>query len=116
MNRKSQTLLLPMLLLTVGSGWLLTSLGVAPEIDWVWTLGLAMVGALTLLLGGVDKVTVVIGPLFLIAAGLSTLRQTERLTLDVEVPILVILSGALMLVARLPQIPAPVWISEADKP
>ena len=114
MTRHAQTLLLPILLITIGTGWLLSSLNIAPGIDWIWTLGLAMVGVVTLLLGGVDKVTVVIGPLFLLTAGLSVLRQTERLPLDIEIPILVITSGVLMLLARSPQIPMPRWISDGS--
>ena len=50
------TLLLPVLLISIGTGWLLTALGFAPAIDWVWTLGLAAVGILTFVIGGVDKV------------------------------------------------------------
>jgi hypothetical protein len=103
-------LLLPILLITVGTGWLLTTLGVGPGIDWAWTLGLAVVGLLTMAMGGVDKVTVVIGPFFILASCLSLLRQTGRLQLDVEVPILVILSGILLLIARTSAIPLPKWM------
>ena len=105
-----KTLLLPILLITVGSGWLLTTLGVLPGIDWVWTLGLAVIGLLTFAVGGFDKVTVVIGPFFIIASCLSILRQTDRLHLDIEIPILVITAGALLLIARTPAIPNPMWI------
>ncbi len=100
-----------MLLITVGTGWLLSTLGIAPSINWVWTLGLAVVGLLTFVIGGVDKVTVVIGPFFILASTLSILRQTGRLSFDVEVPALVILSGILLIVARLPVIPTPKWIT-----
>ena len=112
MTNDKRTLLLPILLITVGIGWLLTTLGIAPGIDWIWTLGLAVVGFLTFALSGLDKLTVVIGPLFIIAACLSVLRQTDRLSLDVEIPILVIMAGVLMLIARLPKIPAPRWLLE----
>ena len=109
MTPERKTLLLPFLLITVGTGWLLTTMGVAPGIDWVWTLGLAVAGVLTLVIGGVDKMTFVVGGFMLITSVLSVLRQTGRLSLDVEVPLLVIISGVLMLVARLPAIPAPQW-------
>ncbi|WP_148075557.1 hypothetical protein [Bythopirellula goksoeyrii] len=105
-----KTLLFPILLITVGTGWLLTTLGVAPGIDWVWTLGLAVVGLLTFVVGGIDKVTVVIGPFLILASCLSILRQTGRLHFDIEVPILVIITGILVLVARMPSIPLPKWI------
>jgi hypothetical protein len=110
------TLVLPILLITVGTGWLLTTLGVTPGVDWVWTLGLAVVGLLAFALGGFDKVTVVTGPFFILASCLSILRQTGRLHLDVEVPILVISAGILLLVARSPAIPLPRWIIQDPQP
>lgn len=103
-------LLLPAMLIIVGSGQLLTTLGVAPGIDWVWTLGLAAIGVLAVTWGGLDKVSVVVGPFFIAASLLSILRQTGRLPVDVEVPILVILAGVLLLLARLPMVPPPDWI------
>ena len=114
MKPDNKTLLLPMLLIVVGAGWLLTTLDVVPGIDWVWTLGLAAVGLLTFAVGGFDKVTVVIGPFFILASGLSVLRQTDRLQLDVEAPILVIISGILLLVARTPVIPVPKWAGNGN--
>jgi hypothetical protein len=112
-----KTLVVPVLLITFGVGWLLTTLGVVPEIDWVWTLGIAVVGILTFALGGIDKVTVTIGPFFLLASFLSILRQTDRLRIDLEVPILIIAIGIFLLVARLPAIPAPAWlIHSQNKP
>ena len=105
-----KTLLLPILLMTIGTGWLLTTLGIAPGVNWAWTLGLAIVGLMTFVVGGFDKLTAVIGPFLILASCLSLLRQTGRLPVDVEVPILVIIAGALALVARIPAIPIPKWI------
>ena len=116
MKPDKKTLLLPILLITVGAGWLLTTLGVAPGIDWVWTLGLAVAGLLAFALAGIDKVTVVIGPFLILASSLSILRQTDRLTLDVEIPILVMVAGVLMLISRSPAIPLPAWVVPADEP
>ncbi len=65
--------------------------------------------------GGVDKMSVVIGPFFIVGSFLSILRQTGRLETDVEIPILVILIGALLLAARLPQVPLPRWFDLRDK-
>lgn len=115
MKADKKTLLMPVLLIAVGVGWLLTSLGVAPGIDWIWTLGLAAVGILTLAVGGIDKLTVVVGPFFILASGLSLLRQTERLSLNVEVPILVIAAGFLLLVARSRSIPHAKWLVESPR-
>jgi hypothetical protein len=115
MKPDRKTLILPILLITVGAGWLLTTLGVAPGIDWVWTLGLAVVGLSAFVVGGIDKVSVVIGPFFILTSVLSILRQTGRLDLNVEVPILVILAGVLLLIARMPVIPVPKWIIQEPK-
>ena len=115
MQADKKTLLLPILLITVGSGWLLTTLGVTPDINWVWTLSLAVVGLIPFMVGGLDKVSVVIGPFFILASCLSMLRQTGRLRFDVEVPILVISAGVLLLVARMPVIPLPKWIIQVPQ-
>ena len=57
-----------------------------------------------------SKLSVVIGPFFLIASILSILRQTGRIPLDVEMPVLVIAVGALLLLAQWPGIVAPRWL------
>jgi len=101
----------PVLIITVGVGWLLTARGIGPGINWIWTLGLAAVGILSLL-GGLDKVSVVIGPLLFLASVFSVLRQTEQLSVETEVPLLVIGVGVLLLVARHPAIPIPAWAVE----
>jgi len=116
MSPDKKTLIVPILLITLGAGWLLTTIGVAPDIDWVWTLGLAIVGLLALAVGGFDKVTVVVGPFFIVASCLSILRQTGHLHVDVEVPILVIVAGVLLLIARTRAIPAPSWILPESRP
>jgi len=110
MQPQKKTLIIPFALIAIGTGWVLTTTGVAPGVDWAWTLGVAVVGVLLLVAGGIDKVTVVLGPLFIVASLLSVLRQTDRLKLDIEVPILVILLGVLMLIARMPSVPLPSWL------
>jgi len=50
-----------------------------------------------------------VGPFFLLASVLSVLRQTDYLSLNVEIPVLVISIGVLLLVAQLPAIPKPGW-------
>lgn len=115
MTPDKKTLIFPVLLIAVGAGWLLTTLGVVPGVDWVWALSLAVVGFLAFAVCGFDKITFVVGPFFMIASCLAVLRQTGRLDTDVEVPVLVILAGVLMLVARHPSIPAPQWMLEASR-
>jgi hypothetical protein len=103
-------LVLAILIMTVGVGWLLTAWGYAPGINWIWTLGLGVIGVLTFILsGGIDKLSVVIGPFFLVGGVLSVMRQTGQLSIDIELPILVILIGVLIFIAQLRIIPLPEW-------
>lgn len=115
MKPSSKTLIFPLLLITIGLGWLLTTLGVAPGIDWVWTLSLAAMGLLAFFIAGCDKITIVVGPFFFIASVLSVLRQTGRLRVDVEIPVLVIVAGVLLLIARSPAVPIPKWVTEQSE-
>jgi hypothetical protein len=101
---------LPILLIVFGVGWLLTSLGIAPSIDWIWTLGIGTVGLLTLAFGGVNKFTVVVGPFLILSSAFAYLRQLGILRFEVEAPLLVIVFGALLLTAQMPAIPIPNWV------
>ena len=99
---------LSIVIITVGVGWLLTSLGFGPGINWIWTLGLGVVGIFAFILSsGLDKVSVILGPFFLISSLLSILRQTGHLTADTEIPVLVIVVGVLLLIAEYPSSRSP---------
>ena len=110
MKNSKTTLAVPLLLIAVGIGWLLTGLQVLPEINWVWTVSLSAIGILVFALTGIDKFSVVTGPLFILASFLSILRQQGHLTLEIELPILVIWLGVLQLVVRHSAIPSPDWV------
>jgi hypothetical protein len=116
MVSKRAHLVIPILIIVVGVGWLLTARGFGPGINWVWTLALGVIGILTLVLSGIDKVSVVVGPFFLLASLLSVLRQTGNLSLDLEVPVLFISIGVLLLLAQLPAIPKPGWFVPMPAP
>ncbi|MCC7475379.1 MAG: hypothetical protein IT425_08285 [Pirellulales bacterium] len=105
-----------LIIITVGVGWLLSVQNIGPAIDWVWTLGLGIIGVATFVVsGGIDKASVIFGPLFLACSVLSILRQTGRIRFDTEVPILVILLGVLLFVSQLRVIPAPHWFDTAGE-
>lgn len=106
------TLIGPILIITIGVGWLLSVMHILPGVNWVWVLALGMLGALVLIVGGVNKITIVVGPFLILATFFSLLRQTGRLSLDVEVPCLVIAAGALLLFARLAPVPPPHWLND----
>ena len=52
----------------------------------------------------------------LAASGLSALRQAGAIAFHVEVPMLVILSGVLLLIASRPWVPAPTWFVPEKPP
>jgi hypothetical protein len=110
-------IILSILIVTVGIGRLLTALAIGPGINWVWSLGLAVVGLLSFAVGGgLDKWNIVIGPFFLVACFLSILRQRGMLNIEIEVPILLIVFGILLFFAQSSVIPLPRWyISPPDQ-
>jgi hypothetical protein len=109
---KAKDLIAPILVIALGITWLLNVLDIMPGVDWIWTVALAAVGVITLLLGGINKLTVVVGPFLMISSVCSLLRQIGSLPIDREVPILTIILGILMLLVQILDLPMP----EALKP
>lgn len=114
MKPDKTSLVLGVLMLAIGGGWLLTNLEVAPKIDWAWSLALFVIGLLAFLVSGLDKMSLVVGSLFLIAGVMSTARQLGWLSPNLETPLLVMLTGGLILLARMPVIPRPKWWDEPE--
>jgi hypothetical protein len=109
MHAPESLVVLAGLITLVGVGWLLSSAGLLPEINWVWVGLLALAGVLTIALGGVDRFTLTVGPFLLAAALASALRQSGTLTARIEMPALVVVFGVLMLANLLLPIPNPQW-------
>jgi len=105
MARSRWRYIVPILVIVLGVTWLLNVLNIMPGVDWVWTIGLAAVGVLILVVGRITRLSIVLGPFFMVASVCSLLRQTGRLELDKEVPILTIVLGCLMLVAQMMSFP-----------
>jgi hypothetical protein len=103
---------LPVSIVAVGFAWLLNASDVLRTVDWVWTALLAVFGVQAFLVGGWNKLTFVVGPLFLAASGLSIFRQLGRLELEREIPSLVILLGLLWMSAEFLRLPTPRWLAE----
>jgi len=100
-------LVVPILTIVVGLTWLLNVLEIIPGVDWIWTVGLAAAGILSIAVGGLNRVTIVTGPFLVVASVCSLLRQTGRLAMDREIPILVIVLGVLMLISQLSRLTTP---------
>jgi hypothetical protein len=98
---------IPALVITVGITWSLNVLNLMPGIDWIWTAGLAVVGVLVVAAGGINKFSMVVGPFLIAGAVCSVLRQSGRLAMDIEVPALVTVFGALLLLVEILNLPVP---------
>ena len=114
MTGSKKALAAPILIIALGIGWLLTTWNIVPGVNWIWVVGLGVTGVL-ILVGSIDKVTVVIGTFLIAATIFSLMRQTGRMNVDTEVPSLVIVFGTLMLLAKILPIPLPKWIIEPPK-
>jgi hypothetical protein len=112
MNTSSKApVIVSVLIMVAGLGWLLNSFHLLGGVDWIWTLGLAALG-LTIVVADRNKVSVVVGPFLVVGAGCAFLRQTGRLAVEHEVPILVIVFGALLLVSHLLPVPLPRYLRD----
>jgi hypothetical protein len=94
-----------LLVIAIGIAWLLNTMHILPGVNWVWTIGLAAGGVFVLALGGLNKLSVVVGPFLIIASVFSLLRQRGAINVDHEVPSLVIALGALMLLSAIAPLP-----------
>jgi hypothetical protein len=96
--------------LVVGCVSLLVALDYLPNIDWVWVLMLLGMAGLSLI-AGINKVSFVLaGALFAASVG-SVLRQTGRITMNVEVPVLIMFTGVLILVAMVLKLRTPAMLA-----
>jgi hypothetical protein len=96
---------LPVALIVVGLGWLLWEVRLFPDLDWIIALGFVIGGVLVLVLDGINKNSVVIGP-FLVGIGIAWfLHDRYGLLWRIVVPALLVWLGLLMLVARSPRVP-----------
>ena len=96
---------LPITLIVIGIVWLVWRMGWFPDKDWLIGLGFVAGGLATLFMDGITRSSVVTGP-FLMAVGVAWLvRDQYHVAWSLILPLLLILLGSLMLLARLPGIP-----------
>ncbi|HMA32567.1 MAG TPA: hypothetical protein VKT00_12200 [Casimicrobiaceae bacterium] len=96
---------LPVTLIVVGAGWLLWEYRLFPDVDWIIALCFVAGGVAVIVIDGINKNSVVVGP-FLIAVGVAWLLHDQYwVRWRIIVPAMLVLLGALMLVARSPRIP-----------
>jgi hypothetical protein len=96
---------LPVTLIVVGLAWLAWQLGWFPDVDWIIAVGFIVGGIAVLVIDGITKSSIVLGP-FLAGVGIAWwLHDVERVRWAVLIPTLLVLLGALMLVSRHRAIP-----------
>lgn len=95
----------PVTLIIVGVLGLVWYFGWLPDVDSVTAISLIVAGIVILLMDGVNKSSIVLGPA-LIAGGIAWWAHDQyRLRWTLLASVLLIVVGALMLVARSPGIP-----------
>ena len=114
MKKSKAGIWFPILIITLGVAWLLNTQHVLPGVDWIWTGSLGVCGVLVLVVSGVNKFTFVLGPFLVAGSILSVLRQTGHLTLNIEVPVLFIITGLLLLLAYLLPLQAPAFLAKDE--
>jgi hypothetical protein len=96
---------LPITLIVLGLLGIAWFFRMFPDFDWIVAIALVAGGVAVMAIDGITKSSVVIGP-FLIAAGVAWWAHEFRsVSWRVLVPALLVALGALMLIARRPNIP-----------
>ena len=96
--------IVPLLIIATGIGWMLTTNDIMPGVNWAWVLVMGFAGILSML-GGLTKLTVVLGPMLMIGSVVMVMMQTKRLKIEMGLPVLVVAFGLLMLIARFSSLP-----------
>jgi hypothetical protein len=106
----------PLFLIAIGVGWLLSAKQVLPGVSWIWILLLATAGLSILLARRLTRSSLIVGPFLLLCATGSFLRQTGRISAEIEIPALIIALGVLLLIARLAPLPEALPSRGASEP
>jgi hypothetical protein len=97
----------PISLVLLGVAWLLDTWDVAAGVNWILTVGLVTAGVSVLVVGGIDKLTVVVGPLLIAVSVCRLLVRVGSLGERTEWPTYVIILGCLLLLVQVSRIPTP---------
>jgi hypothetical protein len=93
-------IVIPLIVIVLGTAWLLTSLEILPQVNWVFVLLLAAAGGLLLLLRPLSRARLVAGLIMPTVALGELLHDLSWLARDIEVPVLVILGGGYAFIAQ----------------
>src|SRR5256885_1980441 len=94
-----------LVIIAIGLAWLLNAMHIFVGVGWLWTLLLLGSGVLTLAWPKLNKLSFLAGTCLVIGSVFSILRQSGWISVEVEVPLMVVIFGVLFIVAQLPMIP-----------
>jgi hypothetical protein len=106
MKSRKPAIAISFLIVALGIAWLLNAMRVAPNLDWIWIIGLGVSGILLLTVTRMDRFNFVAGLSLIVSSVLAVLRQSGKLTVNVEAPVLFITIGILLLLAQFIPLPA----------
>lgn len=96
---------LPVTLIVLGVIGVVVYFGWLPDKDVITALGFVAAGVLILAMDGITKSSIVLGPTLIAIGVMWWVHDQYRTRWSLLVPILLILIGGLMLIARRPGIP-----------
>ena len=102
---RQSSLFFPLLLITVGAVWFLSSTDILPTTATLIAIGLAAFGLLVLLADGINKQSVVAGPLLMYCGAALYLQSEYLLDTSPLAAFGMILLGCLLLLSRSSLIP-----------
>ncbi len=105
MKTRKSAIAISLLIIALGVAWLLNVTKVIPGVDWVWVMGLGVSGILLLAFAQLDRFNFVVGVSLIVSSVLSVLRQTGKLVVNIEAPVLFITVGILLFLSQLLPIP-----------
>ncbi len=97
--------LVPLILMAVGAGWLLSELKIVDLGRLVWTLSLLFSGLAIFAYLGFSRSTFVVAGFLVCASIMSLLRYRGVFTFETEMPTLVIILGVLMAINQTRLVP-----------
>jgi hypothetical protein len=112
MKGSRNALVVAILLITLGTAWLLEIHHIGAPVSWPWPMLLTVIGALFLLVYGLNKITVVLGPFLIIGAVTNVLCQVNWMSVRSVIPSLVVAAGVLILLAYLLPLPLPEFMKD----
>jgi len=98
---KNPAIAISFFVIALSVAWLLNIMGVIPGRIWLWSGGLGVLGILLLAFSRFDRFSFVIGSSLIVSSVLCVLRETGKLELNLDAPVLFLTVGLLSLFAQI---------------